>query len=696
MSEDVLSGGRIDQSTSGPNPPNRDDRDRDILLQQKERQDQDAIGGTQFPPRPQPLPPIPDAVEVAPSLPAIQSFDFNISGSALEETREIARQTVVDVLKNVTINGQGPSFEGSTIAFNIPQQPPASEAFIFQGIMVPQPLPQAQPIQLPAPPMVQPEPAQEIQSFVVSPPSRQQPSQETRIEPVQEPKIPEVASAPSVTSVVAPVTIAEPEIQAEPTETPKKEKPYSPNISQAPAPPPTISGETVQPPEQPTVEPTPQPINKTAPKEAVEPPPQEAPEPNPQPTAEPTVQPPQELTFPEPAQAPTTILESDAILPPTEVSIESFKPVDAKPKQPPKEGTTEERPQQEPQPQKSEDGEDKDFKPAYRGLSNYPTFEGGKEGDRSQQTRDETRAEGPDITIDRAQVIRDSARTEDSDITFEGAEEIRKEARTSTAATSAEEAESQAKDRRRERIESDSDFDRESPLRQKGETTRDFKERQEELKQERAEKTRQQEILQRAREGDISELPSGMIPVRFTRADGEKKILALMATEFVGTVEGAEFGERTANLPAEDSFYEGGGGDTPAHPWKITIRKIPESPQYEYAIEPASKLYEGFGGGEIEINGADGKFRDLELGFYFIEVDFNNGEIQQAGIKTGDEIGELFETEGDPPQQTKLRQQIGYVYLENNAPKIRQNAWQNYSLFQICSDSTPIQVTVAT
>jgi hypothetical protein len=145
--DDILSGGRIDESTSGPTPPSRDDRGRDILSEQKEGQDQDAIGGTQFPARAQPLPPILEAAEVAPPLPVIPSFDFNISGSALEEFREISRQTTMDILKNVNINGQSPSFEGSTISFNIPQQPPASEAFIFQGIMVPQPLPQVRPIQ---------------------------------------------------------------------------------------------------------------------------------------------------------------------------------------------------------------------------------------------------------------------------------------------------------------------------------------------------------------------------------------------------------------------------------------------------------------------------------------------------------------------------------------------------------------------
>ena len=91
MSNDILSGGRIDESTDGPNPPSVDDRSRNILQEQKAQQDQDAIGGTQFPPRVEPPPPIPAAPEVAPPLPVVPSFDFNFSGSPLEEVREITQ-----------------------------------------------------------------------------------------------------------------------------------------------------------------------------------------------------------------------------------------------------------------------------------------------------------------------------------------------------------------------------------------------------------------------------------------------------------------------------------------------------------------------------------------------------------------------------------------------------------------------------
>ena len=185
--DDILSGGAIDPSTSGPIPPSEDSRSRDILLEQKEKQNQDAVGGTEFPPNTQPLPPIPEAPEVAPPLPVVPSFDFNASGSALEETREIARQTVVDILKNVTINGRGPSIDGSSISFDVPQNPPASEAFAFQGITIQQPLSITEPPQsISIEPPQQSDPAQEVQNVVVSPPTRQEPPQTDQTEPPKE------------------------------------------------------------------------------------------------------------------------------------------------------------------------------------------------------------------------------------------------------------------------------------------------------------------------------------------------------------------------------------------------------------------------------------------------------------------------------------------------------------------------------
>lgn len=173
MSNDILSGGRIDESTDGPNPSSVDPRGQDILGEQKAKEQQDAVGGTQYAPRVEPPPPIPVAQEVAPPLPVVPSNVFNVSGSVLEEVREISRQAMVDAFKNVTINGQSPSMEGSTISFNVPPpQPSASETFSFQNGSATPVAPTTTPT-----PSPQQQPREDTQAVVVPPPSR--PREET-------------------------------------------------------------------------------------------------------------------------------------------------------------------------------------------------------------------------------------------------------------------------------------------------------------------------------------------------------------------------------------------------------------------------------------------------------------------------------------------------------------------------------------
>ena len=368
MSDDILSGGAIDPSTSGPIPSSKDDRDRDILLQQKERQDQDATGGTQFPPRTQPLPPIPEAAEVAPPLPVVPSFDFNITGSALEEFREISRQTTMDILKNVNINGQGPSIDGSTISFNVPQQPLASEAFIFQGVMVAQPLPPSQTIQAPAlpqlPQLVQQEPAQEIQSVVVAPPTRQQPAPKVEAEFIQGTEASESVQPVLPQAVALSTTI-----------------PTLPTRIES-----TVEGSI----ENATIE-APLSLSLT-----------------------------QEPTFLEPAKPPTEILESDIVLSLTEPPLEKTQPV-----RPPqsKEANL---------PSKPEDSEDDDFAPRYTRLSDYPTFEAETTQDESQKIRNEARNRGADIGFDNAAEEREEVKEnrKKNDPNFDPESDIRQQGET--------------------------------------------------------------------------------------------------------------------------------------------------------------------------------------------------------------------------------------------------------------------------
>jgi hypothetical protein len=392
MGDDILSGGAIDPSTSGPIPPSKDDRDRDILSEQKRRQDQDAIGGTQLPPNP--LPP-PEIQEIAPPLPPI---DFNIAGLDLESTKEIARQTVVDVLKNVTINGQGPSVDGSSIAFSVSQEQSASESF---G-----------------------------------------------------------------------------------------------NIAQA--------------------------ARNAA----------------------------------------------------------------------------------------RQNGADISFNDA-------------------QAARDAAGQGGADISFNDAQAARDAARQRGADIDSDAAQAARGEAREGRSSARAYKA---AEEEREARKESDPNFDRESHIRQKGETTTEFSERQEQLKQERAERAQREEQLGRVRTGDFTEMPSGMIPVKFTRADGEKKIIAFMATEFVGVVEGGGIGERQATLPSEDSYYEAGGGGDSCVGLALYTKTVGENTQvWIDAGTVAGELPSGF-------DPADGKFiASGGSGSVWAEANINQttGEVVSVAVTGG-------------------------------------------------------------
>lgn len=376
---DLLSGGVIDDSTSGPVPSNVDDRKTDIIAEQSENQRQNAIGGTESPPTPSQPQQIQPPPQIAPPLPAIPSFDFNIKGSAIEETREIARQATIDVIKNVTINGQGPSIDGSSISFNVSQSAPASEVFSFQGIVEVRP---------------QPVNANNITDISIAPPAR--------------------------TSELS-------------TQAPQIAESKNESISE-------------------------QRDRENGARETRD----------------------QEIR---------TSLGLD----PTPVLDQPSEPAT----------------------------------PKGKSISEQNEEEGTARAQADREVRASAGLEG-------------ESPMDETDDTYQKAQAAGRAKR-----------------------ESDPDFDRESDVRQKGERHSEFKERQETLKEERAERLKLAEekatFAKRAKDGSIGETPSGMVPVALTRADGARRILAYLASEFVGVVEGAEDGERVTNLPSENSYYEAGG-----------------------------------------------------------------------------------------------------------------------------------------
>lgn len=138
------------------------------------------------------------------------------------------------------------------------------------------------------------------------------------------------------------------------------------------------------------------------------------------------------------------------------------------------------------------------------------------------------------------------------------------------------------------------------------------------------------------------------------------------------------------------------------HPWKITIvdTSTTSTPVWRYKIEQASRLFNGFGGNEITVNGADGVLRNIGEGYYILEIDISNGIVTQAQIKINSSFGNAIETSGTPPKQTKARIRIGYVYTEGSGSslvyRIRQNAFHNFTLIDACRNGAPIKYPIAT
>lgn len=140
---DILSSGRVDSTTGGPLPPKEDNRPSDILASQRQRQVENSIGGIDPVPIPRP-PEIPEPPRTSTTPPPLPTIDFGAAPTFTpppiirpeEQTREIARQEFFDLVKNITINGQPPSMDGSFVSFNIPTQPSANEIFAEQNISI--------------------------------------------------------------------------------------------------------------------------------------------------------------------------------------------------------------------------------------------------------------------------------------------------------------------------------------------------------------------------------------------------------------------------------------------------------------------------------------------------------------------------------------------------------------------------------
>lgn len=151
----------------------------------------------------------------------------------------------------------------------------------------------------------------------------------------------------------------------------------------------------------------------------------------------------------------------------------------------------------------------------------------------------------------------------------------------------------------------------------------------------------------------------------------------------------------------EDFILSSPSGEVqiPPHPWKITIEDTSTgpTPNFQYKIEPASRLFNGFGGNSITVNGTDGVFRNIETGYYILEISFTEtGAVEQAQIEISEDFGDALEFEGDPEKQTKAKIRIGFVYEEEEVYRVRQNAFHNFTLVDACRNGIPIKFPIAT
>lgn len=128
--------------------------------------------------------------------------------------------------------------------------------------------------------------------------------------------------------------------------------------------------------------------------------------------------------------------------------------------------------------------------------------------------------------------------------------------------------------------------------------------------------------------------------------------------------------------------------DIYVHPWKVYLR-INNDGNYEYKIEYSSKIYNGFSSYAItEITGLD-EWTSASNGFLYLEATVETLSISKAEIKGPSEtIGDRITFSED--NQSKFTVPIAYIYDdEAGAKKIRQLAFHNFTIANMCIDGKP-------
>jgi hypothetical protein len=132
----------------------------------------------------------------------------------------------------------------------------------------------------------------------------------------------------------------------------------------------------------------------------------------------------------------------------------------------------------------------------------------------------------------------------------------------------------------------------------------------------------------------------------------------------------------------------GGGRGSVAHPWKISLRTVPESdpPQYEFKVELNSALYSGLGSfSNSEVIGLD-FWAPASEGYLYLFGVIEDGECTEGSIQGPAEIPS-DRIEFIDGEQNSFSAIIGYIYEgENGSLIVKQDAFHNFTLIQTCID----------
>ena len=151
-------------------------------------------------------------------------------------------------------------------------------------------------------------------------------------------------------------------------------------------------------------------------------------------------------------------------------------------------------------------------------------------------------------------------------------------------------------------------------------------------------------------------------------------------------------------LPTLSLPSSGGTSEGIIHPWKISLRTVPESdpPEYQFRVELNSKLYSGFGSWDsIEIIDLN-VWKDIS----------NQGSVILFGVVAG---GVCTEASIQGPQdtisdridsvdgeQSSFAVQLGYIYQDDDAFFAEQAVFQNLTLINICVNGSPAIYPIST